>query len=338
MEEQRDDKKKEVTNRSLRKNNKPSASTDNINKVVNFFKDNNKFGIVILVAVVLLVLVLVLDKTNKEDPNAGTGSDEIIVNPTEESTADPTEYELKKDAVPQLNELVTRYFEAMKNCDAESYTNIVAGEEMTAEKLQKKGEYIEDYRNISCYTKPGMTEGSYVAFVYYEVKFHNVETLAPALSQLYICTNEDGSMYINAGSLDAELAGYISTVRNDEQVRQLESETDEKLAQAEASDENLKTFLELLRKGIDYTSEPETSASEPETDISEMVFEERDEEVLTTATVRYRSTPTTDSDDNVQGKIEEGESVRRIGYNEKWSKISYKGQEVYVSSDYLIAK
>ena len=67
-----------------------------------------------------------------------------------------------------------------------------------------------------------------------------------------------------------------------------------------------------------------------------MTFEERDETVLTTSTVRVRSTPTTDTDDNVLGRIAPGEKVKRVGYNSSWSKIIYQDQEAYVSSDYLI--
>lgn len=69
-----------------------------------------------------------------------------------------------------------------------------------------------------------------------------------------------------------------------------------------------------------------------------MIFEERDEKVLTTTTVRVRSTPDTESDDNVLGKIEAGEELKRVGYNDKWSKVIYQKKEAYVSSDYLITK
>lgn len=295
-------------------------------------------GIVIIVAVVLFILVLVLGGGRKNGSGDENGSGEVIVNGTDTVPENPIDQELQKDAIPQLNDLVHTYFEAMKNCDAQAYSNIVAGDEVTEEKLQKKGEFIEDYRNISCYTKPGMTEGSYVAYIYYEVKFHNIDTLTPALSQLYICTNEDGTMYINAASVDPELAGYLSKLNEDEQVLQLNHDVEKRLNDACAADENLAAFVELLNRGAGYEPEEETTAEEPETDISEMIFEERDEKVLTTTTVRVRSTPDTESDDNVLGKIEAGEELKRVGYNDKWSKVIYQKKEAYVSSDYLITK
>ncbi|MCI8403039.1 MAG: SH3 domain-containing protein [Lachnospiraceae bacterium] len=338
MEKHGNDKKRVSRPSSPQKDNKPSALTDYINKVVTFFKNNKKFGIVLFVAAGLILMVLILDAVNqKEKPEETIPSStdhEIIVSPPEETTEDPTIYELKKDAIPQLNELVGTYFAAMKNNDAEAYSNIVAGDDMTEEKLRKKGEYIEDYQNISCYTKPGMTDGTYVTYVYYEVKFLNVDTLCPALSQLYICTNEDGTMYINAGPLSSELAGYINTIGNDEQVLDLIHETDRKMEAAMNGDEKLSVFVQKLRELAVYETEPATE--EPETDISEMTFEERDENVLTTTTVRVRSTPSTDTDDNVIGRLAAGEKVKRVGYNGKWSKIIYQGEEAYASSDYLI--
>ena len=307
----------------------PSAITDYMNKAAAFFKENKKFGLVILAAVVLLLAVLLFGGKDPAPSETEPGSSEdIIVNTTEAAPEETEDYGLKKDAVPQLNTLITTYFEAMKNCDAEAYSNIVAGDDMTAEKLQKKGEYIEDYQNISCYTKPGMTEGAYVTYVYYEVKFRNVETPGPALIQLYVCTNEDGTMYINSGALDVELTGYISTVSSDEQVLALIAETDQKMRDAMAADEKLARVVEWLNQGSTYVEET-TPEETTVADISQMTFEDRDEKVLTT---------TTENDDNIVGKVEPNEELQRIGYNSQWSKIVYDGEEAYVSSSYLITK
>lgn len=321
--------------RSSRRNRRNSAAGF-MDKVLALL--NNRFAIVIVVVIVLIVLVLLLSSLgNRDGEDTTTDSGEMMVETTASQGVDPSTYELQKDAIPEVNELVQTYFTVMKNADAQGYMNIVAGDEMTQEKLQKKGEFIEDYRNIICYTKPGMTDGSYVAFVYYDVKFHNIDTLAPSMSRLYICSNDDGSMYINAGTLDPELVGYINIISNDESLRLLTIDTNKKLTDACASDEKLAALYQLLVNGSVQPTEPETT-TEPETDISQMVFEERDEKVLTTTSVRVRSTPTTDSDDNILGKVEAGEELKRVGYNANWSKVIYKGQEAYISSDYVITK
>ncbi len=290
---------------------------------------------IVVAAMIALMLVLCCcgnDNTGDETADSG----EALVETTED-VADPSTYKLEKDAVPKVNELVDTYFTVMKNADAEGYMSIVSGDEMTHDKLAKKGEFIEDYRNIICYTKPGMSEGEYVAFVYYEVKFRNIDTPAPSMSRLYICSNQDGTMYIYAGDLDAALSEYIYTVSNDEDLRVLESQTDQSLKDACAADEKLAALYDLLVRGTVPETEPETT-QEPETDIDEMVFEERNEKVITTTGVRVRSTPTTETDDNILGKVEAGEELKRVGYNDGWSKVIYNGKEAYISSEYVITK
>lgn len=322
-----------VRKRSSRRRRSTSANAGN--KAVALLQ--NKYTIVVVVVIVLIALVLGLSMCGKETGVDDTTTTEAQTTDENETTeVDPSNYELQQDAIPQINELVDTYFDVMKKPDAQGYMNIVAGDEMTQDKLAKKGEFIEDYQNIECYTKPGMVEGTYVAFVYYEIKFHNIDTLAPAMIRLYICSNEDGSMYINAGELDQELTAYINTISNDEQLRLLVSQTNQRLDERCAADEKLDALIQLLIKGVEIETEPETTEAEDES--GELEFEERDEKVITTTSVRVRSTPSTDSDDNILGKIAAGEEVKRIGYNINWSKIIYNGKEAYVSSDYVITK
>lgn len=309
-----------------------TSSAGNIDKVLSLFQ--NKFAIVVVVVVVLIALVLGLSFCGKDTVvDETTDSGESMVETTEE-VVETKSYELQKDAIPQVNDLIHTYFTVMKNADAEGYMNIVAGEEMTHDKLAKKGEFIEDYLNITCYTKPGLTDGDYVAYVYYEVKFRNIDTPAPAMSRLYICSNDDGTMYIYAGDPDAELSGYINTISNDEALRLLENQTNQALKDACASDDKLAALYQLLIDVV-HPTEPETT-QEPETENGELVFEERNEKVITTTSVRVRSTPSTDTDDNILGKVQAGEELKRIGYNDSWSKVIYNGKEAYVSSEYVI--
>ena len=213
--EERNKKNESLRKRSFRKRRKTSIA-GNIDKASSFL--NNKLVLVIVVVVILLALVLGLSlcgKNNGGDETNSSGEQYVESTAETEDVVDPSTYSLEKDAVPKVNELVNSYFTAMKNADEEGYMNLVVGDEMTHDKLSKKGEFIEDYRNIICYTKPGMSEGEYVAFVYYEIKFRNIDTPAPAMIRLYTCSNADGTMYIYAGDLDAELSEYIDIVSND---------------------------------------------------------------------------------------------------------------------------
>lgn len=335
--EERNNRNSSLRKRSSRRRRKASIAGNN-DKASGLL--NSKVAIVIVVVVVLIALVLGLSfcgKDNVNDETTDSGENYVETTGENETVIDPSSYELQKDAIPEVNELVDTYFTVMKNADAEGYMNVVVGDEMTQDKLAKKGEFIEDYRNIICYTKPGMTNGEHVAFVYYEIKFHNIDTAAPAMIRLYICSNENGTMYINAGDLGAELSEYINIVSDDQELIQLAKQTDQSLKDACASDDKLNALYNLLIDGGEQPTEPETT-QEPETGIDEMVFEERNEKVYAITSVRVRSTPTTDSDDNILGKIEAGDELKRVGYNDSWSKVIYNGKEAYVSSDYVITK
>ena len=51
---------------------------------------------------------------------------------------------------------------------------------------------IEDYQDITCYTKAGMTDDSYVVYVTYDVKFRRVDTLGGRKNSYLSCTEQPG--------------------------------------------------------------------------------------------------------------------------------------------------
>ena len=51
----------------------------------------------------------------------------------------------------------------------------------TDETKVTNADYIEEYRNVEVYTKPGLDENTYVVFASYDLKFKDVETPAPGL-------------------------------------------------------------------------------------------------------------------------------------------------------------
>ncbi len=311
-----------------------SGRSNSGNSFLNFLSDNSRLVIIVLAVIILIVIVLILQavlgrrSSDSEEPET---VDEVL-----EEVVEETAPELEKDAVPEVNELVNSYFEAMKTYDVELYTILVTGDSMTEEKLEKKGEFIDDYQNISCYTLPGLTDGTYVAYVYYEILFHNVDIPCPSLIWLYICTNDYGQLYIDAGSLDSATEDYINSTWVNEQVMALIEETDNKMQEAINEDETLGMFVDMLQEGASYTEgETETATGAGS---EEMVFEERDETVITTDVVRIRSTPETGGD-NVLQTVELGTELHRTGYNESWSRIKLNdGTEAYVSSEYVITK
>ena len=93
----------------------------------------------------------------------------------------------------------------------------------------KSSEYVESYENIICYTVPGIADNTYIAYVYYEIKFIGIDTKAPSMIRLYICQNKDGSLYIDKNAKDGEIAAYLQEVAGWESVRELVANVNDKI-------------------------------------------------------------------------------------------------------------
>lgn len=75
------------------------------------------------------------------------------------------------DVYPAINELVKKYMSAKVACDYETLRTLVNDSSVIDEDdLRAKSEYVEDYRNIVCYTLNGLTEDSFIVYVYEDLK------------------------------------------------------------------------------------------------------------------------------------------------------------------------
>ena len=242
------------------------------------FDDKTKYArmlaIPAAIVLVLLVVILVMDRkpagdkaqgssTSAEVTNASdisiendteTGTDDGSVEPdNNEYHQDFSAYELQKDAYPQVNELISTYFRAKVDQDVQLLYKVFGKEEddrMDERKQQLKDEavYIEDYQDITCYTKAGMTDDSYVVYVTYDVKFRRVDTLAPGLMWCYVVKNDNGD-YIIRENVVGDEADYVAGQNQTEDVRLLSTQVNERLKQAIESDSLLAGIYKDLSNG-----------------------------------------------------------------------------------------
>ena len=126
---------------------------------------------------------------------------------------------LEKDAYPAVNELVQNYYNYMAAGDMEGLASV---EDTTSEEEQNRilrsKDLVEGYQNISCYTKKGLEDGSYLVFVYYELKFAQIDTAAPGLSALYVYTNDEWNLVIFNGEASEELNAYVEETAQEDDV------------------------------------------------------------------------------------------------------------------------
>lgn len=279
---------------------------------------------------------------------------------------------LEKDAYPAVNELMQNYYHYMAAGDMEGLASV---EDTTSEEEQNRilrsiG-LVEEYRNISCYTKRGMEEGSYVVYVTYELKFSEIETAAPGLKGYYVYTNDEGNLVIfNGEDASDELNDYVDAVSQDEDVLALQEEVRARYEEAKAADADLAEqearYQKIAAGGSgeetaeeepaeevpaeETTEEPaqeepaEEAAEEPaEEEPAEEPAEEapaegsataQNRETRFTESVRLRSEPSTEAE--YLGTAYQGEHVTQIeSYEDGWSKINYNGTECYCMTQYL---
>lgn len=239
-------------------------------------------AIPLLVVIVLVIIIVVMDRKNGDQETGATPEAEItseadisIQGDTAEGdgesagvepdnsqyTTDFSNYELQKDAVPAVNLLISDYFQAKIDQDAEKLFRLfgkTTDESLEArrEELKSEAVYIEDYQDIVCYTKPGLTEDSYVAYVTYEVKFRRVDTLAPGLMWCYVLKDGSGN-YIIRENVVGDEADYVAKQNQSEDVLLLSKQVNERLRQAIESDTLLAGIYGDLRNGAVVSSSEE---------------------------------------------------------------------------------
>ncbi len=172
---------------------------------------------------------------------------------------------------PEIDTLFESYYNAKNNLDIETLKSLLSDPDAATseEELQMKTEYIEDYRKVKAYTKKGMTEGTYIVYVYHEIKFTGINTSAPGLAKFYVVTGADNKLKIFSGEMDADTKAYYDVRNQDEDVAALISMTDEKSKQAIEKDEDLQNFWESIDKMANQKDETADAGTSGDTEKTE---------------------------------------------------------------------
>ena len=235
-----------------------------------FILDNIRYIIasILLVFVVITLVKCTGERVPKEDKVPE--EDSVIVSEDEQAQGEVVEEpanDLVQDMYPTVNALVEAYFEAKADGDLEALRETVSVlEAEEADSVTKMAEHIESYNNITCYSKNGPVEGSYVVYVCYDIKFVNVETVAPSMTLLYVCTAADGSLYVNNGEWDAQSEAVINEFNAGEDVQSLIGVVEAEYSQALAQDEKLSNLAKTIQSA---SQEPEQPEETPETEVPE---------------------------------------------------------------------
>lgn len=317
------------------------------------------YRIYIGIIIVLLIIIFILLRGDKED---GPKTDESVqqpaqqeVIPEEQGNGDTPEGEAQPEEEPEnkleenthasIERLVEKYCASIVNGDVETLETIV--DELTEEEkesIRNRAKFIESFDNITCYTKDGPEENSYIVFICYDMKLINVETSAPDILCLYMPDGPDGR-YIHYGDVDESMQEYVSKLEQDPDVKALFDDVRSRYQTAQENDKTLAEFVQKLNGQVteeeteqpeepESTEEPEGEEEQPQEEPAAEEATVQNRQTRVSSTVNVRSEASTESARLTVAY--QGDTITQIeSYDNGWSKVEYKGQTGYVMTEYL---
>lgn len=326
------------------------------------FKRNRRMAAIaaaVCAGVVIIIWIVVAVSKNIDEARLAASVPEIL--PSEWYNANsgmiPVPQEpLQIDAYPEVNELVTDYFEAVQNNDIETLRTLKNYlDDVEIAKVNAKYLYVERYDNITCYTKVGPIANSYIVFARYDVKMRDWDTTAPSLQTLFVCTNNEGNLYIYAGESDANVANYIASIisqadvydlwqRVQTEYQEVMDENPEFAAYLLVTVDTIKEMVGTQLLDAGYLEEDADSSAEGEqpvdgTDVSDGNTTEPEEgtgefevQAMTTVNVRASDSEVADR----LGRVEAGTVLLCQEHQVNgWSRVVYEDQVGYIKTEYL---
>ena len=236
-----------------RKNDNVELVSENgmiINKITEFLKKNVKYvsrTAMIFALASVLMLTGCNEKNDGKEPDQAQDGQEVSADNAQQPTAEKDEYEV--DAQPEVKELISTYYNSYAAGDIDKLVSITQFlSDMEKSYIQMMNEHVESYSDVTCYTKEGLEEGSYLVSVAFNMHFSGVEGGLPGLDFYYLRTSEDGKLYI-----DNRYSAFNRLLQEQETEAEIDSliaEFDEKYKQAEAADENLKSKADAVSDAI----------------------------------------------------------------------------------------
>ena len=332
---------------------------EKIHSIGNYIIKHNKIVLpaVVVVAVAVTVSVsLSMNNSHKAAQQQAEAESALAASQAEAETA-TQEVPLVANEEGDIYSLIATYYNAMATGD-ESTLRTVCDEisDKDMYRYVELAQYIDYYPTLEIYTKTGPEDGSVIAYVYYKIKFVGHDEEVPGYQALYICTNDQGELYIKRGENSEEVNDYIKTVSTQDdvvefnnkitveynelmvdhpEVLQYISELDsqvsiavgEKLANQVAGDSQ-NTEGENTEGTTDGAQETSTEGGDQPAE------EQGPQYVTTTTTVNVRSSDSEQADK--LGKVSSGTKLQLLEQRPNgWTKVDYEGKEGYIKSEFL---
>jgi len=324
--------------------------------VKDWIMDNTKIVMpVVLVVCVLITIFVAINANQKEALKKEAEEAAAAIAGQEESAlveglSTPV-YELEENAYPEVNSIIKTYYDAQASGDVEAITALNTYlNDIEKIRIQEMSKYIEGYPVLNIYTKPGLSENTYVAYVYSEVKFTDVDQELPGLKTYYIGQDGDGQYFINDGTYDDAVRNYIKEVTLQDDVVDLNNKVVVEYNDLLAEDDELNEYVAYLKEKINEDVGV-ILAQEEAPDAAEEAVEEAEGEAteeagstdnISTTVTMVKATDVVNirtSDSETADKIDKAQIGQEFQLLEQrgngWSKVEYNGEDAYIKSEYL---
>lgn len=330
---------------------------EKIHSIGNYIIKHNKVVLpaVVVVAVAITVSVsLSLSNRHKEAQQEA----EIASAASETATETATEeVPLVANEEGAIYTLIATYYNAMATGDEETLRSVcdeISDKDMY--RYVELSQYIDYYPTLEIYTKTGPEEGSVIAYVYYKLSFVGHEEEVPGYQALYICTNDQGGLYIKRGENSEEVNEYIKTVSTQDDVVEFNNKITVEYNELMVDHPEVLQYISELDSQVSIavgeklanqvageTQVAEAGTEEGSTDGQDTQTENGEQQeaedqgpqyVTTTTTVNVRSSDSEQADK--LGKVSGGTKLQVLEQRPNgWTKVDYEGKEGYIKTEFL---
>lgn len=337
---------------------------DNMRKLLDYIVGKSKivFPVVVMVAVAVTVLVALnangvkaeqVEKLAGESPASREVSEEALEPNYEEIPLVPNEN-------PAVYTVIATYYNAMALGDMDTLRSIcdtIADDELIH--FEETAKYLESYPVLEVYTKPGYEEGSTIAYIYYKVVFSGKDAQYPGYQTLYICTNEQGELYIKKDGFTDEMNEYIKAVSAQADVAEFNNRVTVEFNELMVAQPELFEYLSEVDKEVKKAtgvalaqqvsgeavagngegaenSEGDAGTQQPVQDNTSSEVQQEPKELYATATTTVNVRNSDSENADKLGKVSGGTKLQVMEQKVNgWTKVLFEGKEGYIKSEYL---
>ena len=307
------------------------------NPVMDVLLNNLRVLIPAAVALAIVICVILVISARKK-----TAAQQAAQ--TQESGPAVETVEMKLNAYEDLNALIETYFDAYAEGDTETLSQITNGlDDEDLMRIQEISKFIDYYTTIDVYSKDGLYPGTYIVYAYTEEMLMDYANAVPGLTTMYVSTDDDGNLYIDAGTQSDDVTNYIQTVTVQDDAIDLNNRVAAEYNDLIAGDPDFDNYLDQITETVNIAvaqrlaqqASEEQAAQEAQSE----EIQEPEEEAQPTYLVAQDVV-------NIRDQAsQEGEILSQTAVGDKyelleslssgWSRISYDGKDAYVMTQFF---